>query len=88
MLPVVFVSLVLAVAMAFGVQQLQACVASRPDWGPCLKDLTGVPEIKADDPKAAAAGSSAARAKELAVCCNAGAKSRGCLGRLHLWAIK
>jgi hypothetical protein len=129
-LPVVFVSLVLAVAMAFGVQQLQACVASQSKWGACLKDLTG---IQADDPKAntacnqttlnavsaallhlnatglpnwsavtittcanaTAAGSSAA-AKQLAVCCNAGAKGRvhfafyECISawELHFWQIE
>ena len=51
-LPVVFVSVVLVAVMAFGVQQLQACVAHKSKWGLCIKDLTGVPEIKADDPKA------------------------------------
>jgi hypothetical protein len=47
-LPVLFCSVVLVAVMAFGVQQLQACIASKPDWGVCLKDLAGVPQPPSD----------------------------------------
>jgi hypothetical protein len=50
-LPVLFCAVVLVAVMVFGVQQLQACVASKTDWGVCIKDLTGVPQPPFDDPK-------------------------------------